>query len=202
MFRERQLLPTYGVNAIEVTEGTIYVGGRFVSLGGLPRRNLGAVDASGRVRDFAPFSDGPESLLEVRALANHGRSLFVGGTGDPVVSAFDLASGARLPWQPTIESSARESRVINALAVHSDRVYIAGRFTQVNGQSRGSLAAVDVVTGALEPFRPSTPRRLRSLVDLGRMFALTTYEDTLYVGGDMTGFGSVDASGFAQFDTP
>ena len=41
------------------------------------------------------------------------------------------------------------------LDVAGDTIYLAGRFTTVNGQSRPSLAAVHRVTGAVQPWRPA-----------------------------------------------
>ena len=41
------------------------------------------------------------------------------------------------------------------LDVAGDMVYLAGRFTTVNGLSRPSFAAVHRVTGTVQPWRPA-----------------------------------------------
>jgi hypothetical protein len=61
------------------------------------------------------------------------------------------------------------------------RIYVAGEFTTVNGQTRNRVAAFDTATGALiTTFRPSADFRVRSMVATA---------DTVYLGGQ---FGAVN----------
>jgi PKD repeat protein len=65
--------------------------------------------------------------------------------------AFDLATGALLPFAP------RANGQVNDLALSPDgrTLYVAGSFTSIDGQSRLRVAAFDTATGALTAFRPS-----------------------------------------------
>ncbi|WP_306464466.1 LamG-like jellyroll fold domain-containing protein, partial [Tersicoccus solisilvae] len=58
------------------------------------------------------------------------------------------------------------------------RVYIAGRFTTVGGQTRNRVAAFDAATGALiSTWKPDVN---------GRVDAITATADTVYLGGEFT----------------
>ncbi|WP_460783888.1 PKD domain-containing protein [Microbacterium tumbae] len=88
------------------------------------------------------------------------------------VLAYDINSGALLPFAPTVNG------VVKSVAASPDgtRIYIGGSFTQVNGQTRYSFAALDATTGQLVPgFSPS--------VGGSGVYAITVSGSTVYVGG-------------------
>ncbi len=124
--------------------------------------------------------------------------------GDPAevargnILAFDLTTGALLPFAPVITSSTYTSTTapdkfcvtVAANTYRCDavfrieaspdgsRIYAAGDFGTVNGKSRQRIAAFDTATGALlETFKPILNGRVRGL-------AVTS--DTVYVGGSFT----------------
>ncbi len=83
-----------------------------------------------------------------------GNTIYVGGYFTAVnaqaragLAAFDRTSGALLPWQPVVDSTA----VVRAV---SGRVWIGGLFAKVNGQRRRGLAEIDAATGAVLPWNP------------------------------------------------
>ena len=80
-----------------------------------------------------------------------------------------------------------------ALAVSASpdgkRVYVAGDFTQANGQPRSRVAAYDTATGALvSTWRPSVSGQVR---------ALAATNSTVYLGGELSAVGSVSRSKLA-----
>jgi PKD repeat protein len=78
-----------------------------------------------------------------------------------------------------------------ALAASPDgtRVYAAGDFTTVDGQTRRRVAAFDTASGALVPsFAPAVQSQVR---------ALAVTADTVYLGGSITAVGSVSRSRLA-----
>ena len=81
-----------------------------------------------------------------------------------------------------------------AVAVTPDqsRIYVAGDFTQVNGQPRNRIAAFNATTGALLSFNPSLNGSARALV------ATNT---TAYVGGAFSAVGNVSRSRMAAFNS-
>lgn len=77
-----------------------------------------------------------------------GQFTAVNGQARAGLAAFDLTTGALLPWQPVVDA---QPVVVRAAA---GRVWIAGIFAKVNGQRRRSLAELDGVTGAVTPWNP------------------------------------------------
>jgi hypothetical protein len=144
------------VRAIVQLGGRMIVGGGFANVAeastpttAIPRTNLFAFDAATGVVDPS-FRPGFSS--QVFALATDGTNLFVGGE-------FSKANGkvaqriVKLgPDGKTITSFA--AAVTNGagvydLALANGLLYMGGAFTEVNGQPRSGLAAVDPQTGAL-----------------------------------------------------
>ena len=91
------------VYALAVSGDTVWAGGYFSTVGGLPRSNLAALDASsGAVLDWAPSPSAP-----VYALALGQGTLYAGGGFTTIagaararLAAFDAATGSLLPWHP------------------------------------------------------------------------------------------------------
>jgi hypothetical protein len=135
---------------------TLYIGGDFTSVNGLPRQHLAAVDLTTRtVTDWVPEvgSGVPNEGVLALAIPARGGAVFVGGTFDEVngEARNDLAAistdlgGVLLPWNPTPASLS--VGYVNALATDRDpdgftRVFVGGRFATMNGEARDGLAAV------------------------------------------------------------
>ena len=181
------------VNALWLSNGVVYVGGVFESvnavvipgtgLRGEGRRNLAAVDATtGVATPWNPnVFDG-----EVMALAVADSIVYAGGSFDQVglvgqdtirlnLAAFDAGSGAATPWNPSVRGI--NGDIVQALLVADNLIYIGGRFTEVGGQARDNLAAVDRVAGLATGFTMPTNDTVFTLFDDGRR---------LYVGGLFT----------------
>lgn len=119
-------------------------------------------------------------------LANPGTNL----TPRSNVLAYDLISGALLPWAPQVNG------VVRAVAASPDgsRVYIGGSFTSVNGQTRYNFAALDATTGQLVAnFSPS--------VGGSGVYAIAVLGDTVYMTGLFTQANGVARSNLAAFAT-
>lgn len=107
----------------------------------------GALDAG-----FAPNVDG---VVEALAAAPDGRAVFVGGAFTTVngteqkrLAKLNLITGQADPlFDVTITSGAS----VEDLVVRGNRLFMGGAFSVVNGVARGRLAAVDAVTGAVDP---------------------------------------------------
>ncbi len=181
------------VNALWLSNGGVYVGGVFewvnavvipgTGLRGEGRRNLAAVDATtGVATPWNPnVFDG-----EVMALAVADSIVYAGGSFDQVglvgqdtirlnLAAFDAGSGVSTPWNPSVRGI--NGDIVQALLVADNLIYIGGRFTEVGGQARDNLAAVDRVAGLATGFTMPTNDTVFALFDDGRR---------LYVGGLFT----------------
>ncbi len=78
-----------------------------------------------------------------------------------------------------------------SLDMGGDSIYLAGRFTTVNGQSRPGMAAVDRLTGAVLPWRPAP--------DTGGG-TVRTSGGRVWVAGDFRRVGGQRRRGLAELD--
>lgn len=142
----------------------VLVGGNFTrvrnagSSTDLPRRNLFAFHATtGQVS--TTFVPDPDSTVYTIEAATDGASAYVGGAFSSVRSGgttvpvsrlyrVDVATGARVAqFQPgTLNGQVRDVSVVG------NHLWIAGKFTHVQGQARRALATVNATTGGRDPF--------------------------------------------------
>ena len=119
---------------------------------------------------------------EVYALALSGNTLYLGGVRMVFpgvfirqgLAAVDKTTGALSSWNPQ-SSPAGESWSVGAIAVSGSTVYFSGGFTNVGGQARRSLAAVDTTTGAPTAWNPNATN--------ATIGALIVSNTTVYVSG-------------------
>jgi hypothetical protein len=100
------------------------------------------------------------------------------GTGEITrnhAAAIDASTGALLPWNPNVNG------IVYSLVVDGNTVYLAGKFTSVNGVARTNLAAVDATTAAVKSWNPRAGGAVRVMVK--------GPNGNLFIGG---GFGSVN----------
>src|ERR687893_377675 len=100
------------VRALEVEGDKVFIGGNFTTVGGQPRQNLAAVDATdASVEPFAPnVTETTGSTPFVYALLADGSRLYAGGTFNNVdgkrrakLAAFNLPAGTLdLGWKPMV----------------------------------------------------------------------------------------------------
>ena len=149
------------VNALAVDATSVFVGGSFSNVGGVARARLAAIDpATGAtITTFAP----PPMNNTVNTLLRHGPTLYAGGnftvtgTGGVTVrfniAAFNPGSGATIGWVPLIFGGA-----VTALATDGTLIYAGGGFTQVAGQPRTGIVAIDAATAAISSWNPGLIR--------------------------------------------
>ena len=134
------------VSALQLSDGSVYVGGRFDQIGGQPRQNLAALDrVTGAVTAWnQPANDA------VLTLFDDGRRLYLGGLFTTVagqsrgrLAAVDKTTGLLVPWNPEANGAVR------SIAVSGGKVFVAGEFTTINGQARSRLAVLDPETGRI-----------------------------------------------------
>lgn len=183
------------VRALAVADGTVYVGGEFVIIDGQERPRLGAVDAaSGHVTAWAPQVSGGDVL----ALAVMNGVVYAGGNFTSIggqtrlgLAAVDTASGAVTAWNPNVYKLPILDPAIYALAAANGTVYAGGVFTQICGQDRNGLAALDASSGALKAWNPKAGNTV---------YALTLADGTLGVGGNFATIGGQIRHNLAAID--
>lgn len=163
-------------------QGThVAIGGGFRTAGGIRRRNLVAIDLrTGRAT--APQAV-PEPAGIVHSLTSWGDIVFVGlESTSSEVFAFSATTGQRFPW-----SLPHNGRVLSLL-VARQTLYVGGFFSQLGGQDRGALGAVDLSSGALLPWNPALDFEVSEL---------TASAATIYAAGRRLGpFGGARGAAF------
>jgi hypothetical protein len=192
---------------------SVYAGGNFAFIGGQPRHNLAALDATtGAATDWNPDPTGGtfvhqnDILLgETDALATSAGNVYVGGdfttiAGQPRnhLAAVDATTGTATDWNPnpTRADQASSAVRIDAVAVADSTVYVGGEFTSVGGQPRGGLAALDASTGAATDWNPNGRKSAPTSTGAS---ALAVSGSTLYAGGGFASVGTVAQQVFAEF---
>jgi hypothetical protein len=194
---------------------TLYVGGMFDQIDGVPRRSLAAIDAvTGDVLDWNPNATG--SQVRINALQPLDDTVFVagdfssiGGAPRQFVAAIDGITGKATPFDigPSLSRYIAE---LFAIAPSRRAVYVGGWFLDIAGQSRLSLAAFGK-SGALLPADAGMNTSDVNGWAVGwwpATHALAVRGDTLFVAGrfDSLGgrwlpnFAALDAATLAPFD--
>jgi len=182
---------------IALAGDVVYAGGKFTEIGGQPRSFLAALDIdSAQATLWNPRADSG-----VAGLAVSGGAVVAGGAFSPGgktrknAAAFDARTGRLLDWNPTFTGS----RLINAapyegvevMVARSNTLYLGGYFSLVNGQPRNGLAAVDGVTGALQPWDPAPDGVVKSLA---------VSDTAIYAGGLFTTNGGLARKNIAALN--
>jgi RHS repeat-associated protein len=181
------------VRALALDGTTLYAGGAFTAMGGLPRGSIGAVNTA----TGTPTSWSPNANFNVRALAISGGRLYAGGnfttianTSKKRVAAFDLSTGA-LDTGFTADADA----AVNALAIEGTNLYLGGEFQKIGTTTRKVVARVSTSTGALQAWgpaqAPNSHVRALGLTDDGKIF----------VGGDFSTVGGLNRRHLAVLST-
>ncbi|MBI5709508.1 MAG: PQQ-binding-like beta-propeller repeat protein [Candidatus Eisenbacteria bacterium] len=174
------------VSALALRGDTIYIGGNFLSIGGLSRHYLAALHAlTGQALAWNPNPDQPVNVITLHGSVAYvgGPFWYVGGQRRYLAGAVDLTTGAATNWDPHITDRRRQYYEpvpeVMALMVREGTVFIAGFWDSLGGQFRSGLGAVDAATGALKTWDP----RPAGGFPYSYVRALAARGDTIYVGG-------------------
>jgi hypothetical protein len=181
----------------------LYVGGSFTTIGAnnQTRSALAEIDpTTGNASSTwdpaasAPGGGGSSRPATVSALALSGSTLYAGGyftslggqarDGLAALNANPSAAATATAWNPAPPVAGSGSApTVFALAASANTVYVGGSFTEMGGQQRSSLAAVDAGTGSATSWAPNP---------LGSVYALSVSGsgEIVYVGGSFTAIGT------------
>lgn len=192
---------------LKIHAGNLYVAGGFSSIGGsdgtgggVPRKNLAAMDLAAGVT-VTSWNPTAAQIGEVRSLAFHGASVFAVGTfigpnpgpiegirtnADHVVR-LDLATGAAVgPARPF-----NNGTIIWAVASQGEHIFLGGGFNSVAGVQHDHLAELTGRDGSLRPWNPQ-PNEI--------VTALTLANGQLLVGGGFRSLGGMPRERLAAYD--
>ncbi len=118
----------------------LYIAGDFVSVNGVAKRSLVAVDAAtGAPESFDAGLDGAVYTVEKSASTLYvgGNFTAAGGSGRASLAAFDLASQTLTSWNPGVTGEVR------AMQLETLSLYVGGTFTVAGGAARQNLAELN-----------------------------------------------------------
>ncbi len=184
--------------------GGWYVGGSFSQVGDETRNNVVHLLADGSVdMNFNPNTNGSVHAL---ALSSDGSILYMGGSFTSVggqtrhrIAAVTTVDGLVTSFDPNIHPDIPtvSGAEVYDLALSSDdaKLYFSGAFTNVNGTTRNSLAAVLTSNGSLiSAFNPNPNGIPNGLI-------LSSNDATLYLNGSFTTISGVSRRGVAAVAT-
>lgn len=171
------------VYAFAQTNNILYFGGQFTAVG----LNLGGGApvslTDGQIQSGFPVLNGTVR----QAISDGNGGWYVAGSFSqagnlPRNNVVHIRSDLSIDpvWQPNVSGG-----IINAIVLAGSNLYMGGTFTNVNGQSRMRLAAVDVSTGSLASWNPSAN---------AAVMALAAYNGAIYIGGS---FGTLGGASLA-----
>ncbi|MDX1908055.1 MAG: T9SS type A sorting domain-containing protein [Bacteroidia bacterium] len=172
--------------------GGWYVGGSFSQIGNQSVSRLAHILPNKTVDPS--FVPNPSSTVSALLLSNNvlyvgGSFTQIGGASAGRVAALDATTGQVLSgW---ITSPPTANSTVEALALDGTTLYIGGSFTDLNGQTRNRLAALDATTGALLALNPG----LNSTV-----YGLALDGNALYIGGSFSQIAGQSRSYLAALD--
>jgi hypothetical protein len=183
----------YGL-AVDAASGSVYLSGKFSSVGGVSTKNIARVSASGSGAAVSTFRHTANNTVWGVGVGN-GRVYAAGsfttmdGQARSGLAAFSLSTGALdTNWKPS--ATGGKMRYVVSTAT---RVYVAGEATAIDGVSGvGHLGAVNPTSGAvITTFKPKIPYRV---------FKFSVTSTSVYAAADGNGghLWSVNSSTGAQ----
>ncbi|MGH7727082.1 MAG: T9SS type A sorting domain-containing protein [Candidatus Eiseniibacteriota bacterium] len=198
------------VRTLLVAGSSLYVGGDFSHIGGEQRRGVAKIDlATGLTSDWNPDVTVAGGAGSVRALANVGDTLYIGGlfnrVGDQYrvnLAAIDMSTALATSWDPQATScncnSLDPSPYVSALVPGVGTIYVSGHFSILGGIDRGGVAEVDLISGVPTPWDPRPgPRRTEYAPNIT---ALAITQTTAYIAGDFTEIAGLARYTLAEVD--
>ena len=182
------------VRVVALDGNSAFVGGDFLSIGGITRNRIAAVDAlTGEPTGWDPNAD-----FTVKALAISGNAVYAGGNFTNIggaarhwIAALDSSTGQATEWNPRAAGGSLANAGVSAIAASRDAIYLGGTFNNVGGQTRNNLAAVDSASGLATGWNPNAG---------GAVHTLLLSTNVVYVGGDFTAVGGVPRNRIAALN--
>ena len=172
--------------------GGWYIGGNFTCVNGQPCQSLGHVLWDGTLDpDWKPGADnnGVYSMaLSGNTLYISGPFLNIGASSRKYLAAVDATTGAVLSWNPNVSYS---DGAPTQILLSGNTLYVAGTFTQIGGQARNNVAALNATTGAVLSWNPNPD---------GVVNAMALSGSNLYLGGGFSNVGGQPRSRLAAVD--
>jgi len=187
--------PNFTDNAVydvALSGTTLFVAGTFDNVNGLQKANLVAVSTT----TGALTSWDPNPGEGVTGMALFGTTLFVEASDDNNFhfnwqAANDFAVIENTTGNLYLTDLSTGSSSITSAITQDNTLYIAGDFTDVNGEPRAGLAAIDIPSGTVLSWAPVTD---------GLVASLSLNGSTVFLGGNFSSVNGTPRSALAAVD--
>lgn len=185
------------ITRVEIDADQIYVSGTFTSINGVNRLRIAKLSLTGVV-DPAWSADASFTVLQLLAPGDGfvyiaGDAGTLGGSARTGIGRVSTISGAVDAWNPVLGGEfGGATRSVSAIAFDGTELFIAGRFSSVNGTTRSGLAKISRASNATVSSAITTS--LSGFVGLATVFG-----PHLYLGASQSslslGLGASNISG-------
>jgi hypothetical protein len=184
---------------------TVYVEGSFVSVGGMARNGLAAIDGtSGIPTSWNPHLTGGGGASNPSYLTNlvvSGTTVYVGGAFDTAdgqprvgVASFDTQTNQITPWNP--QRQLEPSLFSEALLVGSGVAYLSSRNSV---DQTTTLTAYDTATGQPTGWQIQVNPTGNIAEPFASLWTYALTSDGIYVAGSFTHMNGQNVSNYARF---
>ena len=184
------------INAIVIGPDVVYIGGGISRAGANNQFRSGAACLDRVTAEALPWNPGVNG--EVQTLAIEGATIYAGVAFSATASigcrkrshlaSFDISTGKPTTWREEGYVITGSSSEVRAVVLKGDTLFIAGRFTAVDGIGRQNVAAIHKITGELLSWQVDTDAPVNTLELVGNI---------LYMGGEFTTVNGVSRSRLA-----
>jgi len=179
------------VNAIAVTNDTVYVGGLISAGNGVARKNMMAFDLTGQLLGWAPTSDLQVDAMVLTPASDKliigGRFSLVNGVSQRGLAALSLVDGSILPWAApatVIDGTSSGNAGIYSLSADGNAIYGTG-WVYANaaaGNLEGTFSA-DPSTGNINWIEDCHGDTYSSYSDGTQVYTVSHAHDCSGIGG-------------------
>lgn len=185
------------VHALAVKGNTLFIGGDFIEVDEIPRKNLAAIDLNtGNLLDWAPVTDDKVTCIAIddnNVAYICGDFQNINDTPRNNLGAISSLDGSLENWNPDIVFPGipgMQTGTIMSIAIADDIIYIGGYFLSVNGSGRSNLAAINP-QGTVLAWNPSIDIPLERIA---------IHDNILYISGPFMEVDGQSRLSFASFD--
>jgi len=202
-----------GISGVETLEGesiltsvadqdTLYLGGDFSSIGYSVGRGaiVSATSSSTLIPDFPKIYAATGSGVDIAIKSPAGDIVYIGGKFFQIGNNVNDANLNLVRSNPdgSVDGTflPKPNGEVRDLAISSDGaiLYVAGDFTQIGGQPRNYLAAINTITGQVTAWDPNANNSVREIV-------LNASGTLAYIGGSFTSIASTTRNYIAALNT-
>ncbi|EKS06913.1 hypothetical protein [Leptospira santarosai] len=193
------------ISKFAVKGNVLYIAGAFTGVGGVSRNRIAALDlTTAAVLPWYPSGGLGSGLVKNIVLSEDQNTIFVcgsfisaGGQSKQKIVSFDANTGAVLSFTFPTFTTVSSTCIMESIFQKNGKLYIAGNFNTIAGQSRNGFAVLDSVTGNLLSLYPINGIDWPS----PNIYSILNKGNTLYVFGYFSSIGGQSRICVASLDS-